>query len=60
MKNAIKYKDTLAMPGSELHSLLTEARNSKDPEKKKEFNKKAEKSYKDTKKRAEDLLERYK
>lgn len=48
------------MPGSELHSLLTEARNSKDPEKKKEFNKKAEKSYKDTKKRAEDLLERYK
>lgn len=59
MKNAIKYKDTLAMPGSDLYRLLTEARNVKDKEKQKELNKKAEKSYKDTKKRAEDLLERY-
>lgn len=46
-KRGIKYKDTTAMPGSELYQLLTDANDTKDPVKKKELSKKAEKCHKD-------------
>ena len=52
----ILYKDTLAMPKSELHSLLTEAAETKDPNKANDLRKKAERSYKDTEARYQQLM----
>lgn len=45
MKDGIKYKDTIAMPGSNLHTLLTEATVAKDPKVAQELRKKAEQCY---------------
>lgn len=47
MKDAIKYKDVWAAKGSNLHTLLTAAKESKKPEEANEFRKKAEQQYKD-------------
>jgi hypothetical protein len=45
VKEGIKYKDTKAMPGSNLHDLLTWAASEKDPKKAQELRKKAEQCY---------------
>jgi hypothetical protein len=43
----IKYKDTRAMPGSDLFNLLSDARDEKDQKKAQELRKKAEQCYTD-------------
>lgn len=45
MKQGIVYKDTKAMPGSDLHRLLTEATSAKDGKVAQELRKKAELCY---------------
>jgi hypothetical protein len=48
MKIGIKYKDTKAMPGSDLYKLLTDAEETKNPAHAKELRKKAEQVYQET------------
>jgi len=48
MKQGIKYKDTKAMPGSDLYKLLEEADTTKSPVLAKELRKKAEQVYQET------------
>jgi len=45
MKDGIKYKDTKAMPGSDLYKLLEAAASAKTPKERQEFLKKAETCY---------------
>lgn len=47
MKEGIKYKATTAMPGSDLHRLLTEAQSAKSDKDRQELRKKAEQCYND-------------
>lgn len=47
MRHGIPYKDTKAMPGSDLHKLLSEALAEKDAKKSMELRKKAEQCYND-------------
>lgn len=45
MREGIKYKDVTAMPGSDLHRLLSESRATKDQKLSQELRKKAERCY---------------
>jgi hypothetical protein len=45
VKNGIKYMDVTAMPGSILHTLLTDLSSEKDPKKAKELRDKAKQCY---------------
>lgn len=57
MKEGIKYKDTKAMPGSDLHRLLTEAASAKTPQLAQELRKKAELCYNECQQRYNKLME---
>jgi hypothetical protein len=55
-KRGIKFKDVMAMPGSELHTLLEAAASEKDGQKAQELRKKAEKSYQATAERYKKMV----
>lgn len=58
-KQPIRYKETLAMPGSQLHSLLEDAAKATGKDKQ-DLLKKAQLSYSETEERDRQLMARYK
>ena len=56
-REGIKYKDTKAMPGSDLKRLLTDLAAEKDQKKAQELRKKAEQCYNDCEARYNKLME---
>lgn len=47
MRESIRYKDVTAMPGSDLHRLLSESRAAKDQKVSQDLRKKADQCYTD-------------